>query len=49
MPNVEFNIMWIALLWAAIVLFNLAIKWVAGFTLNTPAEPLGKAIINIAL
>jgi hypothetical protein len=49
MISMEYNVLWVALLWASIVLFNLAIKWVAGFLLNTPAEPVGKAVLNVAL
>lgn len=49
MPNVEFDVLWVALLWASIVLFNFLVKLVAGFMLNTPAEPIGKAINNVAL
>ena len=49
MLSLAFNVLSVALLWASVVLFNLAVKWLAGFTLNTPAEPVGKAILNVAL
>jgi hypothetical protein len=45
----EFNALHLLILYAALSLIGVLWKWAAGHLLGTSADPLAKAMLNIAL